>query len=955
MPKLPRFSLFLFLLIVLLAAPPILMAQGSQSGNLRGEVKDESGGALPGVTVAATSQERGFSRNTVTDGNGRFLFAAIPMGRYRVVASLSGFETVTVTDNLVETEKMTDLDVTLRLAGQKAEVTVTGEVPIVDRTNTSVNTRLRQTEYQKIPVGRSYQTLFNTAAGVTGAAGTGVAGNPNVHGALSSNNLYMFDGVDITDPTTGTFAGNLNFEAIQEVSIYTAGVSAEYGRSTGGVINVITKSGTNRFEGSAKYLVTNDDWDSQNKTRSQVCGTPATGQTRCSTGTKLERVKFDHENESIAFTLGGPVFPDYAWFFGAYEKAETTSAQRQAVVTLENFQEVLESPFWNVRVTGQPHSSHQLWGKYHESPTNGFMIDYWSGLRAPALAADLEAMTRQDQTSESWAGQWTGVFGSRLTAEALYAETDETITVFPFRVSPLNNGAPHFSLANRLYYNGATFDGFVSRPREQATLAGTYYADLGGNSHSFKAGFDWQHLESGALFAYPNNQFFIDNSFDAATRTFSPFQRQDYDPPAATTSEGDIYAFYLRDKFEVGKRLFFEAGARFEKQEGKSDIGLATVDTTTISPRFSGSYDILGTGKTLVLGTYGRFYQFILQTFSDAFAQIPQQTNYNNFEWDGTRYVFTGRVEAGATTFQRNTDLDPTYVDEFTLGFQQQIGNAIGLGIRGIYREWGDLLDDVRGFNTDRTTFRRVTNYGPAERDFLALELTFEKRFSQNWNANASYTYSRSEGNHFVDNFSGLGNYLNSDCRAGTATAIADSTIGTNGVIPCREVQEGRNTTGRSTFDRPHNVKFSGAYTRPLGPVNLVLGLAGQWISGINYSELRTLSVLFPGTATAAGPTATYFYTKRGSDRLDPVWSIDTSLEATFRLLDRVELGAKGEVFNIFDEQEQITVNNTTFCGDASPTAPLACRNARAIYGTATARGAFQPPRTFRVTALVRF
>ena len=207
-------------------------------------------------------------------------------------------------------------------------------------------------------------------------------------------------------------------------------MSAEYGRATGGVINVITKSGTNRFEGSVKYLMTNDDWDAQNKTRNQVC-TSGGVQTPCGTGTSLERVKFDHINETWAATLGGPIFPDHAWFFGAYEKAETTSPERQAVTTLESFQEVLESPFWNVRLTAQPHSSHQIWGKYHESPTNGFMIDYWSGLRTPLFAGDLEAMTRQDQTSESWAGQWTGVFGSRFTAEALYAETDETITVFP--------------------------------------------------------------------------------------------------------------------------------------------------------------------------------------------------------------------------------------------------------------------------------------------------------------------------------------------------------------------------------------------------------------------------------------------------------------------------------------------------------------------------------------------
>ena len=374
------------------------------------------------------------------------------------------------------------------------------------------------------------------------------------------------------------------------------------------------------------------------------------------------------------------------------------------------------------------------------------------------------------------------------------------------------------------------------------------------------------------------------------------------------------------------------------------------MDASTISPRLSGSFDIFGTGKSLVLGTYGRFHQYIIQSFSDAFAQVPQQGNYNVFEWDGTQFVFAGRVTTGGSSFERNTDLDPTYVDEVTVGYQQQIGNVIGLGVRGIWRKWGDLIDDVRGFNADRTSFRRVENYDRAERDYLGLELTFEKRFSQNWNAAASYTYSKAEGNHFLDTFTPLGDYLNSDCAQ-----TGDVTIGANGVLPCAVVQESGNKTGLATYDRPHSVKFAGAYTLPLGPVNVVMGTAGQWISGTNYTKQRTVNVRFPGSTTNSGATAIYFYDERGSERLDPVWVVDGSLELTFRLFNLVEMGAKGEVFNVFDEQEQISVNNTTFCENTSATAPVACSNARNIFGTANARGSFQPPRTYRATFLVRF
>jgi hypothetical protein len=913
----------------LLALPSVLVGQTAQIGTISGQVKDESGGVLPGVGVAATSQERGFTRNATTDTNGRFHFASMPLGRYRIVASLSGFETLTLVDNLVESEKTTELSIVLRLAGTEAQITVSGEVPIVDKTNTSVNTRVREKEFQKMPVGRSYQALIGSAPGVIGT------GNVNAHGALSSNNQFLFDGVDTTDPTTGTFGSNLNFEAIQEVSIYTAGVSAEYGRAVGAVVNVITKSGSNRFEGSGKYIATNDNWNDQNKTKNQV------------TGASLERVKFDKVNPIWSFTLGGPIWPDHAWFFGAYENAKSISPQRQTVVVPENFQESLKSPFWDVRLTGQITPSQTIWGKYHESPTNGFVIDYWPNpsSRVPLLAAELEAMTSQDQTADSYSGQWTGVFGTNISFEAMYANNHETITVLPFQHSALNNGAPHESEADGFFYNGATFTGFVKRPRQQATVAGSYFTSFGGNSHSFKAGLDWQHLESSSQFAYPNNQYFFDHSFDPATRTFDPFERDDFDPPEASTSKGNIYSVYIRDKFEVGPRLFFEIGARYENQSGKSDIGQTTVDAQTIAPRFAGAFDLSGNGKTLINATYGRFYQFILQGFSDSFANIPQQSNYDVFIWDGTQYVFNSRIESGANALQRNTGLNPTYTDEFTLGFQRQLGNTIGLGVRGIYRKWGDLIDDIRRFSDDTSgPTRQFVNYGPAERKYRGIEFTFEKRFSQNWNASLSYTYSKTEGNHFANSSSTLGDFLEGNCRT-----TVDPTVGT---IPCQVVQDGPNKTGRPPYDRPHDVKLGGAYTLPLGPVNLTLGVGGEYVSSTTYEKQRAVSILNPRTG-ASSSTATYFYNARGSDRLDPTYTLDTSLEATVRLW-LVEVGVKGEVFNITDQQEQTAVNNVVFCANTTnPTA--ACTTARDRYGTATARGSFQAPRNYRLTTLIRF
>ncbi len=865
-----------------LLVPATVGAQTAQVGTISGEIKDSSGGVLPGVSLVATSQERGFSRTTTT---------------------------------------------------LEAAVEVVGVVPIVDMTNTSVNTRVRQDEFQRLPVVRNYQALMGMVPGVVGT------GNVNSHGALTSNNLFLFDGVDTTDPTTGTFGTNFPFEAIQEMSVNTAAPSAEYGRSVGAIVNVITKSGTNRVEGSAKYIATNDNWNKQNKTMSET------------TGASLARVKFDQTNPVYSFTGGGPLWLNHAWAFGAYEYAKNTTAQRQTVGPIpENYQQSTTAPFFYIRATTQVSQSHTIWGKYHRSPTDGFVIDY----TPPGTGAgERRALTGQNQGATSSSLQWSGVFRSNWTGEAMISHTTDTITVFPFELSPITNSAPHFSQADRKWYNGATFDGLVDRPGTEVTTATTYYKAVGARSHSLKAGFGYRRLSSTNLFKYPNAQTYTDLSFDQAAHTYVPFSRQDFDS-GASTSKGNIYTLYGRDKFDVTKRLAVEAGLRYEHQTGLSDIGATTINTHTFSPRLSAGYDVLGTGKTLIVGSYARLFQGLIQDFSDNFAGVPQQTNYNNFVWNGTTYVLNNRVELGASTFKPNTDLRPSFVDEYTIGFQRQIGQTIGVGVRGIFRNWGDLIDDIQTFNPDASTKRVVVNYPVAERTYRGIEFSVDKRLSNNWSANGSYVYARTRGNQFASAFSSLGDYLDAQCRT-----TVDPTIGVNGLLSCADVVNGSNQLGRPGNDRPHAVKASGAYTRPIGPVNLTGGALLDVTSATVYAKSRAVNVLLPGTLTAAGPTETYLYEPRGAERISgPIWVLDTALEVTFRKFRAMqhvfEFGVKGEVFNVSDRQEKNAVNNTTWC-DNTVNPSAACLSARTAFGTAIARGSFQAPQNFRVTALFRF
>jgi|GEM_PF-634839 len=942
MRRKPRFNgIALFLVLALSAG--IAAAQVVVVGELAGQVKDETGAALPGASVVVLSVERGFTRTTATDLAGRFRFSEIQPGRYNVIVTLSGFSTVTITGNLVESNKKTDLPVAMKLSSAKAEITVTGEVPIVDKTNTALETRQRSKEFEKMPEGRNYQSLFLNAPGVNLTPGTNP--NPSVHGALSGNNLWLYDGVDVTDPTTGTFGGNLNFEAIQEVTVITSGVSAEYGRAAGGVINVVTKSGTNQFAGSGKVVMTNDNWNAQNTTTSTVCATATT----C-THPSLARPLYDHVNPRYAVTLGGPLWQDHVWFFGAYESADNTTGQQSTPVSLENFQQSTKDRFWDGKLTAQLTPSLTASARGSSSPTSGFIVNY--AFFAGSAPGELIAYTGQDQTSQQYAGFLTGVFGSNLTAEGQYnwngpsnSSSKHGIDVYPLPGA----GVMHFNEATSFLFNGPTFDGFVNRPRQGALGAVTYYTEIGGNSHSFKAGVDYQHLVSSSLFGLLGNQLFLDKTFDFRTRIGDPDQRRDYAAPVASISDGKIWAVYARDKFEMGKHVFLELGLRYEHQKSTDDINRIAINAGTVSPRLSVSYDIFGTGKSLVVGTYGRFYQFVLQSFSDGFGQNAQQATYDNFIWNGTAYVFSGHVAGSGSSAQIPSSLDPTYTDEGTIGVRQQIGNTIGVSATGIYRKWGNLIDDTRTFNSGVQSVT-YSNYGPAERKFYGFEMVLDKRFSDHWNANASYAWGKTTGNTFADTATSLGNYLNSNCRT-----TVDPTVGTGGVIPCSIVDEGSNVTGEPVLSIRNSLKFGGAYVHSLGPVNLAAGLGGLVSSGVRYQKQRSMNVLLPGTTTNAGPTQTLFYDARGSETTPSIYEIDASLEATFTVWKTIELGLKGEIFNVTNIQRQVTVNNTNWCDDATQGPATSCAIARANFGTATARSAFQAPRAYRLTALMRF
>ncbi|PYQ56364.1 MAG: TonB-dependent receptor, partial [Acidobacteria bacterium] len=221
------------------------------TGNLAGKVTDANGAALPGVTVEARSPSLQGIRTAATERDGSYRFALLPPGDYVVAFRLEGLAPETRKNVTVSLGKDTSLDVTMKPAAVSAEIVVSASAPVLDTSSTTLGTNLNSRAIETLPTGRNYASIVQVTPGVSSDANPG---NPSqstisVYGSSGAENAFFIDGVNTTNVEYGFQGKELNFEFINEVDVKTGGYEAEYGRSTGGIINVITKSGGNQFNG----------------------------------------------------------------------------------------------------------------------------------------------------------------------------------------------------------------------------------------------------------------------------------------------------------------------------------------------------------------------------------------------------------------------------------------------------------------------------------------------------------------------------------------------------------------------------------------------------------------------------------------------------------------------------------------------------------------------------------
>src|SRR5262245_18739817 len=352
-----------------------------QTGDLVGTVRDEKAEILPGATLTLRGDNLLGERSTVTDTKGEFAFRSLPPGKYTLKISFVGYQTIEQDGVTVNIGRTTTLPISLTKGEISESVTVLGKAPIVDTVRTTTQDNYGPDYLEQVQIGsngRDYLSVIANSAGT----GPGDGANPTVRGSTIGGNVYLIDGVDSTDPVTATFGTNFVYNAIQEVQFQTGGFNAEFGRATGGIVNVVTKSGGNAFSGSFDGRYGNENFYEK--------------------GDHFDPDEQDITRSIYEVTFGGPIVKDKLWFFlaGRQTKSDFAGAGFGSVQRFHGYD-------YLGKLTWQASANHKFIVQVTGDPAT---ID---NSNAGVLTA-AEASSQQTQGSNFYTAQYEGVLNPSL-------------------------------------------------------------------------------------------------------------------------------------------------------------------------------------------------------------------------------------------------------------------------------------------------------------------------------------------------------------------------------------------------------------------------------------------------------------------------------------------------------------------------------------------------------------
>ena len=1019
------FTLAVFAMVSLLFVTAS-MAQTNTTGSVEGVVSDTNGAVVPNASVTITGPNLISAQTTTSNADGVYRFLQIPPGRYIVttapVAGFAAYKQENIEVNLAQTTSVR-INLSAGKVGEVVDVVASSEI---DNTTNTTGASVSTEFFSNIPTSRTVQGLYTIAPTVARSGLRDASGrdrDPSVAGSSGPENNYILDGVTTTDPAFGGAGANLPFEFVQEVQVKTGAYGADQGLSTGGVFNVITKSGTNQFHGDlfafygAKSFV--------RKTKNlPITGLAPNGFSEIDAGGDI----------------GGPIAKDKLWFFAAFNPQ-----QRKNHYLTQSFRKPVEgkitTPFYSGKLTWSINNAntftfstfadktkeegHLFGGTGFGANPNSYRGTIETGGTNYAFRLNSNAGSKfigefsfglhyqRNNTipsAENAAAAWTRDTFAILKADGTVASVTQTgVNATNTNIGKVDYVFSPGGLLQRNFLRGG-FSPIIYGTQDRNRWEGAARMQSIWGDHTFKYGFemyqnkyDLNTLSTGpsGVFANPlnvgNNNgtdlgnrtvsgFRVTNRFNICTTRGTVITCPSATSIAALTSPGvvlpagytvnpaatpitlaeatnnpflvrsstrvrdfklkaqtktDVQSFYVQDDYKVTRDLQLNMGARWDYQEAKGNNGVSYLKLHRLwdnfQPRLGVIWDPFGKGKGKIFANYARYLETPIPLDVNVRSGSADSQTDKNFNVNTYGAPLAATVATGFNT--RNLGADPTPIDkglkpqtvnEWTAGFEYEVMRNYAFGIRGIYRAQGSVIEDgsfndgddyflfnpgeplgpgpggVRG-NTefqacagDVATMRAPNCFGRARRYYRGLEVTFNRRFANNFSFHSSYVFSSLTGN-----YEGL--FRNDNGQSDpNITSLFDL------------VSLLKNSYGRLPNDRPHQLKFNGSYTTPWK-----LLVSGNFYaqSGIPFNRLTSHPVYQDnegfgdprGTAIIPDLGANSFGVRSavGKNRTPTTFNLDMGVYYPIKVGEGKQLRLTADWFNVTNTQRAVTLDQT--------------------------------------------
>ncbi len=904
-----------------------VLTQTIDKAAIRGKVSDQNNAAIVGAKITLVNESTGLKRDAVTGENGNFNIVDVPLtGKYKITVSGAGFSDEEKSDIELRANESATIDVTLFPNGSRNEVTVTGTTESLQTDSSNLGTRLDLQKIDNTPiVGRKLTNLVQLNSAVRPARGTGDLFLNNflfvVNGNGRRQTNFSLDGSTGNDDWgRQSIFTNIPLSTIQEFTIITNPISAEFGRTAGNVVNIVTKSGTNNFHIDALGLL-------------RPSGLQA-GQPLANQRTRDELFQFSG-------VVSGAVIEDKTHFLlgveGTRQRRSTVVSSLLAPGTV--FDGKYRQALFFARLDHQLNEKNNLTGRFNlERFTDSNANDAVGGLNLPSAGRAFERDTYSAQLAES------SVLSEKVVNEARFEfQLGSPITQF----TPIS---PSTQFIRPISTEGESRNAFLLNHQYQfadtiSLLLGSQSIKIGGDIEFSSSGGNGQEFGTGFVlgqFRFTNARS-RDPNIPTSALTIA-------DAASFTQSFGNanynvreyLWSLFAQDDYRVRRDLTLNLGLRFERQT-------FTDDTNNIAPRFGFAYNILGSNKSVIRGSYGVYY-------SQLRANLGAQ-----FGLGGPNGVFTFTATPGQLGFPTSLNALPAFpvganlpardivirpgradfysqffdvtrlrgypgkllnplTQQGTIGVEHNFGNNFFLKVDYVRAKTKDidrLLDlnapstftptamattrSVTAANATRPIvpvvngYRRiqvVSNVGNS--DYDGLQINLEKRFSRSISFLASYTLSKT-----------------------TNTVEPDAGNGD----PADVNQLGEFERGLSLLDQRHRFVFSGYYQLPY---KLTVGGVTTLASGRPYAITSGVDTNGDGsTADRPYDLSTGTYLERNAGRGTAIYETNLFAQKSIFFREKMNIEFRAEVFNIFNHRNIYGRNGnygSALLGNPSPT-----------------------------------